>query len=111
MVTATGTNTVLQFGFRDDNTYLGLDDISIVEIVQPTIVGISLSGTNLVINGSNGLSGGTYYTLMSTNVAQPLNQWSPIATNVLSADGNFTITATNAVNPTVPQRFYILQLQ
>jgi hypothetical protein len=77
----------------------------------PVILGLSLSGTNLVLNGSNGLSGGTYYTWMSTNVAKPLNQWSPIATNVLGAGGNFTITITNTVNPTVPQRFYILQLQ
>jgi hypothetical protein len=29
MVTATGTSTVLQFGFRDDPTYLGLDDVSV----------------------------------------------------------------------------------
>ena len=75
------------------------------------IANISLSGTNLVINGVNGLSGRTYFTLMSTNVAKPLTQWSPIATNVLSANGNFTITVTNTVNPTVRQRFYVLQLQ
>jgi hypothetical protein len=35
----------------------------------------------------------------------------PVATNVLNADGNFTITATNAVNPNVPQAFYMLQTQ
>ncbi|HEY1718651.1 MAG TPA: hypothetical protein VGH42_10235, partial [Verrucomicrobiae bacterium] len=80
-------------------------------IPPPAITGISLSGTNLVLNGSSGLSNRTYYTLMSTNVSLPLNQWSPAATNTLGADGNFTITATNAVNRNVPQRFYILQLQ
>jgi hypothetical protein len=110
-VTATGTNTVLQFGFRDDNTYLGLDDIRVVRMVQPVSTGISLSGTNLVINGKNGLYGATYHTLMSTNLVQPLNQWRPIATNVLSVDGDFTLTVTNTVNPTVRQRFYSLQLQ
>jgi alpha-tubulin suppressor-like RCC1 family protein len=77
----------------------------------PTIVSISLSRTNLVVKGSNGLSGGKYYTLMNTNVAQPLSQWTPVTTNVLSASGNFTITVTNAVNRNLPQRFYILQLQ
>ncbi|SPE60724.1 hypothetical protein SBV1_480007 [Verrucomicrobia bacterium] len=30
VVTATGTNSLLEFGFRDDPSYLGLDDISVV---------------------------------------------------------------------------------
>jgi PKD repeat protein len=109
VVTATGTNTVLQFGFRDDPSYLGLDDISVVP-AQSGIAGFSLSGTNLVVNGSNGLSGQTYYVLMSTNVALPFSQWTPVATNVLNASGNFTITATNAVNRNIPKRFYILKM-
>jgi hypothetical protein len=73
--------------------------------------GTTLAGANLVLNGINGMSGATYYVLMSTNLTLPLSQWTPVATNVLSASGNFTITATNAVTRTVPQRFYILQTQ
>jgi subtilase family serine protease len=114
LVSAAGTSTVLEFGFRDDPSYLGLDDISVVAAqpaTLPGIAGISLSGTNLVINGCNGFSGTTYYVLMSTNVALPLNQWTPVATNVLNTSGNFSITATNAVNLNVPQCFYILQMQ
>ena len=45
---------------------------------------------------------------MSTNLA--LNQWPPVATNLLNAGGNFTITATNTVNHTDPQRFYRILL-
>ena len=33
---ASGTNTVLEFGFRDDITYLGLDDVS-VTAAPPTV--------------------------------------------------------------------------
>jgi len=85
---------------------------SIVIPPPPAITGIGLSGTNLVINGSNGQSGGTYETLTSTNLALPFNQWTPVATNILNVSGNFTITATNVVNRTDPQRFYrILQTQ
>jgi hypothetical protein len=47
---------------------------------------------------------------MSTNVALPFSQWTPVATNVLNASGNFTITATNAVNRNIPKRFYILKM-
>ena len=78
---------------------------------RPGIVGISLSCTNLVVNGDNGLSGMTYCVLMSTNAVLPLSQWVPIATNLLSGSGSFTLTATNAVSPDAPQCFYILQVQ
>jgi hypothetical protein len=30
--------------------------------------------------------------LASTNLSLPLNQWTPMATNLLTASGNFTIT-------------------
>jgi hypothetical protein len=43
--------------------------------------------------------------------AQPFSQWTPVATNVLEANGNFTIIATNAVIPNASQQFYLLQLQ
>ncbi len=110
-VAATGPNTVLQFGFRDDNSYLGLDDITVVPDVQPVINGIVLAGTNLVLNAGNGQSGGTYFTLTSTNLMQPLSQWTPVATNLLDAYGDFTITATNAVDPGAPRRFFLLELR
>lgn len=111
VVTATDTSTVLKFGFRDDTSYLGFDDVSMVRIVQPDLTGFSFLGTNLVLNGTNGLYGVAYLVLMSTNLAQPLNQWTPVTTNVLGTNDNFTITATNTVSPAVPQRFYILQAQ
>jgi uncharacterized repeat protein (TIGR03803 family) len=78
---------------------------------QLTILGVTLSGTNLVINGANGQSGGAYATLMSPDLSLPLNQWTPVATNVLNVTGDFTFTATNAVDAKAPQRFYILQTQ
>jgi len=37
---------------------------------QPTITGLSLFGTNVVLDGANGLASGTYYVLTSTNLAQ-----------------------------------------
>ena len=36
--------------------------------------------------------------LMSTNLTLPKTQWTPVATNTWSADGNFSLTVTNAVN-------------
>jgi hypothetical protein len=78
---------------------------------QPGIVNISLSGANLVLSATNGIATGTYSLLASPNLALPLNQWSSIATNTLTANGDFTITATNAVDPHAARQFYVLQLQ
>jgi hypothetical protein len=75
-----------------------------------TLAGISLSGTNLMLNGANGVSGLKYSVLASTNLALPLSQWRPLATNTWSANGNFNLTVTNALNPSVPSRFYLLQV-
>ncbi len=80
-------------------------------VIPPVITSISLSNTNLILNGINGQSGTTYYTLMSTNLALPWNQWTRVATNFLSTGGAFTITATNAVVPNAAQAFHILQAQ
>jgi hypothetical protein len=77
----------------------------------PGITDISLSGTNVVLNMTNGYIGGTYYLLTSTNVATPLSQWLPVGTNVLGASGNFFLTATNGYLANVPKRFYILRVQ
>lgn len=108
---AMGYNLNGQLG---DGTYADrLTPVQVVPLIipQPTITRISLVNKNLVLSGTNGESGRNYYTLMSTNLALPLNQWIPVATNFLSTDGAFTITATNAVNPNAAQAFYVLQAQ
>jgi uncharacterized repeat protein (TIGR03803 family) len=113
-VTATGTNTVLQFGVQNyflwSSPELSLDDVSVVP-ANPSIGGVSLAGANLSLNGINGQAGETYYVLMSTNLTLPLNQWTRVATNLVSTSGSFTTTVTNTVIRAVPQRFYILGTQ
>ena len=74
---------------------------------QPIITSVSLSGTDLVISGTNGTAGQQFTLLTSTNVALPLSQWTLILTNTF-ASGNFSIT--NTVNPLAPQNFYILRV-
>ena len=110
MVTAIGTQSVLQFGGQDDNSALGLDDITLVQ-ANPGIAGISQAGTNLVFNVTNGFAFANYCLLASTNLAQPISQWTPLATNIFATTGNFTITATNAVNSHAASQFYLIQLQ
>jgi len=78
---------------------------------RPSILSLTLSRTNLVINGANGLSNGTYVTLISPDFTQPLSTWTPAATNFVPEAGNFTFTATNVVDPQASRRFFILRSQ
>jgi len=113
---ATTPGTVLQFVFTSVSAF-GLDDVSVVAEApsQPGITSIAfsptVSGVNLILTGTNGQSGATCCVLMTTNLAKPLSQWTPVATNVLATGGNFTLTVTNAIDPGAPQRFYILHVR
>jgi hypothetical protein len=78
---------------------------------RPRITRTTLSGNEVILNGTNGMAAGTYFVLSSTNAALPLNQWTRIATNYLTANGNFTMTVTNAINPGATKGFFALQLQ
>jgi hypothetical protein len=85
---------------------------TIIPTNKPTITGFALvGGTNVMIDATNGQSGGTYYLLGSTNLATPLTQWLPLATNVIVTNGpanGFNFTGTNVVRIGTPQQFYIL---
>lgn len=82
--------------------------ISVVASVPTKITGITVAGGNVVLVGSNGVASAPYYVLASTNVATPVINWTPIATNNFNADGSFLFT--NGVNPSTPRQFYLLEL-
>ena len=74
----------------------------------PTFGTISLSGTNLIMNGTNGTAGMNCLVLMSSNLALPLANWTVLATNTFGPGGGFNFT--NPLNPASPQQFYRLKL-
>ncbi|MSU34593.1 MAG: PKD domain-containing protein [Pedosphaera sp.] len=110
-VTATTSNSTLQFHYQKGSFYFGLDDVSVLPVAQLVISGSHLSGADLVLNATGGLSGRIYNLLTGTNLTEPLNQWTSTSTSVADSDGNVSITATNAVNVNFSQRCYILELQ
>jgi len=96
-----------------NNTVTNLTAVNstIIPTVPPHIGSFSLTGNNIVITATNGVTGGTYYLLGSTNVAKPLSQWIPLATNIVAASGTsstFTFTGTNVISAGVGLQFYIL---
>jgi hypothetical protein len=110
----TAVDSGIGFTFNSQNfTTANQRPIVIISAVPvPSATGIQLSGTDVMIAGTNGAAGGTYVVLSSTNLSSPLNQWTPVATNVLATGGAFTITATNANSSSVPaEQFFILRTQ
>lgn len=92
-------------------TALDVIGFDLIPPPQPVITNMAISGTNLVIKGTHGLATGVYQLLTATNLTLPASKWSSVATNVLYANGSFTITATNAVKPKSESQFYVLELQ
>ena len=89
-VTATGSSTALQIGFRDDPFYLGLDDVSVTPIFPPVI---STQPTNQTI-----LSGGNLTFTVTAGGTSPLAyQWRNNGTNI-SNGGNISGAKTNLLN-------------
>lgn len=74
---------------------------------QPHITSISLSGTSLIINGTNGLAGESYNVLTSTNVALPLAGWTVLPAGTFNA-ASFSVT--NPVTSSSPQSYYMLRV-
>jgi len=74
----------------------------------PSFGSIHATAHGLVMSGTGGTTNGTFYVLVSTNIALPLNQWTPVATNLFDGSGNFIFT--NVPDPNAPQAFYLLQI-
>lgn len=79
--------------------------------IEPVISSLNVAGTNVVLNAADGFAGDTWAVLESPDLTMPLAEWVPFATNTLSADGNFSITGTNAFDPSAAEEFYILEQQ
>jgi hypothetical protein len=74
---------------------------------KPRVASFSLSGTNLLISGSNETPGVSCGVLSSTNLTLPLAQWTPVVRNVLfEGSGNFN---TNIVVGSHAQQLLIIR--
>jgi hypothetical protein len=82
-----------------------------VPLTKPGITSVQTSGSDLIINATNGLTGRIYHTLSSTNFSLPRSAWNRVATNYLSTDGDFTITVTNGFQAGELQRYFALQAE
>jgi rhamnogalacturonan endolyase len=82
--------------------------LSVVVTAEPVFGSVTLTTGGLSLSGSGGVADANFYLLAATNLAMPLTNWTRVLTNQFDAGGNFSFT--NAINPNVPQTFYLLQL-
>ena len=88
-------------------TALTVTNVFLAATSRPILQPVTLSAGGLNFTGANGSAYALYYLLASSNLAAPLSNWIPVATNLFDARGNFDFT--NRPSPTVPQQFYILE--
>ncbi len=81
LVMATGPSTVIQFGFRNDQSYFGFDDVSVVPVAMPAFQSVVRTGSSLsfVWNAQPGL---TYEVQYATRLIPP--DWTNLG-NALTA--------------------------
>jgi fibronectin-binding autotransporter adhesin len=79
----------------------------IVQYPSPSIGNVSNANGSLIISGT-GPTNLPFYILTSSNLLLPRAQWSRIATNQFNANGSFSFT--NAIDPSVTNAFFDLQL-
>lgn len=76
-------------------------------IIPPQFNAPVFDGSTVTFSGSGGVAFGSYYVLTSTEVGDPIANWTPIATNLFDATGNFSFQDTD---PSAPQRFYVIAI-
>ena len=82
--------------------------LSTAPATPPAFNSAMLAGNNLVMSGTNGAPGGTYYVLASTNLLLPTTNWPRISTNNFNGSGAFSFT--NTITPEIPEKFFRVQL-
>jgi hypothetical protein len=98
------TPTTPGTGLAWNTSQLSSGVLSVVSTAPPGFTKIVVSGGNVIVSGSGGSAGGTFYVLTATNLLTPLTNWVVLSTNSYDSGGNFTVT--NPVTVGTPERFY-----
>lgn len=75
----------------------------------PAFTDVRWDGSVLTLCGRGGKPAQSYRVLTTTNLALPITQWTPIATNVFDPYGNFSFAVTEVRQKL--QQFYLLETQ
>jgi subtilase family serine protease len=107
LVTATGTSTPLQFGFRNDPAYFGFDDVSVTPLATVAFKSSVRAANNFQL-AWNTTSGIVYQVQYKTNLLQA--NWINLGAATTAQATTLTMTDTNAFLSS-PRKFYRLIVQ
>lgn len=102
IVVAAGPSTVLQFGFRDDPTYLGLDDVSVLPVPPAIFQSPTVSRKSVQLSWTS-MAGLAYQVQYKTNLLQ--SSWSNLGSPIPATGSSASATDTPGTDA---QRFYRL---
>ena len=112
LVTPTlGSNRTAYIAYTITNSNGGdassLITVTVLTPPRPVVKMAALSGSALVLSGTNGAANGIYQLLSTTNLGLPLANWMPILTNTFDAGGRFSVT--NQIDPASPVKFLLIK--
>jgi hypothetical protein len=81
-------------------------DIAPVSPISPVLTITSISATNIVLCGMNGVPGGIYSVVSAADLTSPRAVWTSISNGAFDSNGSFCLT--NPIPPNAAQRFYTL---
>lgn len=99
-VKATSASTVLQFGFRNDPAYLGLDTVSVTPVTAPSLQAFVKAATTAQFT-LNTVAGFTYQAQYTSNLLS--QTWNNLGAPFTATNSAVTIIDGAAVDP---ERFY-----
>jgi hypothetical protein len=103
LVKATAASTVVEFGFRNDNTFFGLDDVLVQPVPIPALQSVR-SNSSLQFSW-NSVSGLVYQLQYSTNLSK--NNWTNLGSAINAT--NSSASTSTPIGPD-PQRFFRIQV-
>ena len=90
------------------STVLSLSEIQTAQIgagvAEPVFTSATLSGSDIVLSGTNGPANGAYEMMRSSDVAVPVASWQGVG--IRSFDGNGNFVCTNSIAPSDAAAFY-----
>jgi subtilase family serine protease len=106
LVTATSTNSILQFGAENDPNAFGLDDVSVTPIPTPGFKSVAVNSGVFSMTFRT-LANLPYQLQYTTNLSQP--EWLNLGTPITSTSSPLTVSDPSTI-PQTGQRFYRLML-
>ncbi len=94
-----------------DTSKLTVDGTLRVAMAKLVISSFVTSGSDIILNATGGTPFGTVNVLSTTNLTQPILQWTTVTSGSFDGSGNFNYTISGALNSGLPQDFFILQTQ